>query len=210
MNEHNTLQQSIPDSVLERHEPYGDGWKGVIDQRKGAIREVAALLVDQDVSPSPETAALSARLRQIGQTVVARLWFLLAQLEQHERAVTHLHEELQATRERLSDLPEFRYDEPRDIAKARYGVEQLRSQLGHELRETHRRWLEARGDIEKEVAELLTEYGAVLNRAGQVSDQSRPHPSLSQVLAFLGLPPAQDVIILNSSEQCEGAPALSA
>jgi len=195
MNEYNALLPKIPDDALERHEPYGNDWKGVIEQRKRAIREVAGLLLRPASPVSPDIASISARLRQIGQGIVARLWLFHAQLEEYERSVAHIYDELELTRERLSEIPEFRYDEPRDIAKARYGIEQLRSQLGHELRETHRRWLEARTDAEKDIVEYFGDYTEVLCQIQAVTPEVPDAPSMADLLRFLTEPPAQEVII---------------
>jgi len=195
--------EGIPEVALERHEPYGNGWKGVIERRKRAIQEVAGLLLRPGIQVSPDTASITARLRQIGQSIAARLWLLHAQLVEYERAVAHIYEELELTRERLSDLPPFRYDETRDIAKARSTVEQLRSQLGHELRETHRRWLEARGDAENNIVELFADYTEVLSQVQAMTPQFSEAPSLSDLLRFLTEPPAQNVIIEGPPEALE-------
>ena len=170
------------------------------DQRRKSIREADKILLCPTIGVPPEAAAVSSRLKQIGQAIVTHLWQLLAQLEQHEHAVTHIHEELERTQERLSELPLFRYDEPKDIARARYGVEQLRSQLGRELRETHRRWLEARGEAEASIAELVIQYSEVISTIEQHSEQNSQHPTMAQVLHFLGEPPAKEVIIITQAE----------
>ncbi len=193
-------ENRIPEDALERQQTYASGWKGTLDLRRKSIREATTQLLMPMAGVPPEAASVSSRLNQIGQAIVAHLWHLLAQLEQHERTVEHIHEELERTQERLSELPPFRYDEPKDIARARYGAEQLRSQLGHELRETHRRWLEARGEAETAIAELATQYSEVLSTIENHAGQSYPRPTLAHVLRFLSEPPAQDVIILAQAE----------
>lgn len=204
MNSLQDPQEPISEEALDRREPYGSaGWRGLLDMRKAALCAAESQLT-KPVSDRPELALLTTRLRVLGERIAQQLQDLNTALQTHERAQEHISEELQRTEERLSDLPEFRYWEPINIAKLRQGAHELRSKLGQESREDHRRWDESRSEAEIAIGELLTELAETLAKLSAATGLQLAVPSLSEVLRFLDEPPAREVVILDPPAELEG------
>lgn len=206
MNASALTPSRIPHDALERDEPYGSGFRGRINWRAQALTDATRTLLEVRFGDRSELALLAARLRQIGHDIMQRLQHLHARLEDHERAQNHIRDELDEAEARLSGLPPFCYWEP-VASRARYGAEQLRSHLGQEAREESRRWLEARGEAEAAIAELLTAYTETLSKIEAATGTQYPMPALADLLRFLNEPPAEEVIILDPpDETTSGAP----
>jgi hypothetical protein len=193
-------REIIPEEALERDAPFCSGHSGRINWRGMSVRQISQILTEVACPAEPEFLPLVTKLKNTAEAMAQRLWHLLAMLEDHERRRDHIVSEIQKAREHMAELPPFDFLEPPPIANARQGAAKLSAELGKELRDENRKWLELCGEEEVAVGEILAEHNDVLSRVGAVTQSVASPPTLRQVLTFMNEPKSEEVFILPRSE----------